>query len=150
MLRGNPRSRIERHETRVRKKGKERKEVPQHFGRLAEILWLQLLKNRHELPDRIKQTASENARKTKWISLCLSLPAVRTAQEVTAQDALEWWKLGEALLEEAWEQDRQSAFGSVLPEYKGKYTDKFTKRDIFKRFESAFLRLLGSGSKATQ
>lgn len=130
-----------------------------HFARLAERLWLQLLTNRHELRDLIKRAGSGNARKlkTKWVSLCLSLPAVRTSQEISLQDALEWWKLGEALLLEAWEQDRQSAFGSVLPQYAGKdqtgkdkYTEAETKRDIFKRFKSAFLKLVKSGMTSTE
>jgi len=147
LLPGKPRSRIQRHETRGRKK-----KGLQHFGPLAEKLWLQLRKNRDELPDLIKRAGSKKARelKSKWISLCLSLPAVKTAQEITAQDARTWWKLGEALLQEAWEQDRQSAFGSVLAEYRGDYTDAFKKRDIFKRFKSAFLQLLKSGMNQTQ
>jgi hypothetical protein len=105
---------------------------------LAERLWLQLLKNRHDLPDMIKAAGSKNARKwkTKWISHCLSLPAVRTAREVTAQDAPNWWKLGEALLQEAWEQDRQSAFGAVLKDYEGKdATGKDKSPGAFVRFE---------------
>jgi hypothetical protein len=137
LLPGKPTSRIRRHE---------------HFARLAEKLWLRLLENRHELPDLIERVGSENARKlkTKWISLCLSLPAVKTAREVTGQDAPKWWRLGEALLQEEWEQDRQSAFASVLPEYAGKdqsgkdkYTDAYSKKAIFKQLRSAFLHLLG-------
>ena len=145
LLSANIRSRIARHEP---------------FARLAEKLWLQLLKNRDELTDLIKRAGSDNARKleTKWISLCLSLPAARTSQEVSPQDAPKWWRLGEALLLEAWQQDRQSAFGSVLKDYCGPdvkpenrgLSEAEIERDIFKRFKSAFLQLLKSGMSQTQ
>jgi hypothetical protein len=136
LMTGKPESRILRHEP---------------FARLAETLWRELLKNRHELQEWV-DAGSKSARqlKTKWISFCLALPAVRTAQEVAAQDAPKWWHLGEALLLEAWEQDRQSGFGSLLPEYEGKYTEAFIKRDIFKRLKSAFLQLLKSGVNQPQ
>lgn len=141
------RSRIARHEP---------------FARLAESLWIRLLENRHELPEWIDRVGSENARKlkTKWISLCLSLAAVERAQDVSAQDAPKWWRLGEALLQEAWEKDRQSAFGSVLPLYpigqkkfrrvRGKtrsvtYTEAKARKAIFKQLRSAFLGLVKSG-----
>jgi len=144
LLRANVRSRIARHE---------------HFAGLAERLWLQLLKNQDDLLRAFEKVGNEKARKfkTEWISLCVSLPAVRTWHEVSPQDAPKWWWLGEALLLEAWEQDRQSAFGSVLPQYAGKdqtgkdkYSEAETKRDIFKRFRSAFLRLVKSGMTSTE
>jgi hypothetical protein len=142
LLRAPPERRIRRH---------------QNFARLAESLWLRLLENRHKLPELIEAAGSKNARKlkTEWISRCLSLPAVETVQQVTAQDAPTWWQLGEALLQEAWEQDRQSAFGLVLPEYEGKdgtgkdkYTESYAHDAIFKQFRSAFLNLLGHGRRS--
>ena len=132
-------------------------------GRLAEKLWLQLLKNRHELPTLIKAArGSEHAHelKTKWISRLLALPtvpktaqALRTAQDVSLNDALGWWECGKALLLEAWHVDRQAAFGSVLPKYEGrkssrktltKLSDAEMRKDIIdKQFRKAFLSLLG-------
>jgi hypothetical protein len=106
LLGAKPGSRIPRH---------------QHIAYLAERLWFVLLKNRDELPKLLEQAGIKNARKvkTRWISRCLSLPVIRTAQQVTARDAHILWQLGEALLEEAWKQDRDSAFGSLLKDYSG-------------------------------
>jgi hypothetical protein len=117
------------------------------FTRLAVKLWLQLLKNRDELPELLNAVGGKNPRrrKTKWISILLSLPAVKEllSREMAAKCAPELWQLGEALALEAWHEDRQSAFGSVLPEYKG-YTEDFQRRDIIeKRLKSTFLNLLG-------
>lgn len=132
-------------------------------GRLAERLWLQLLRNRDELPTVIKAVrGSKRAHelKTKWISRLLRLPSVRqtaqglrTAQGVSLADALKWWECGRALLLEAWRVDRQSGFGSVLPEYEGRKSNRKTltklseaemrKAIIDKRFRKAFLSLLG-------
>jgi hypothetical protein len=142
LLRGTPRSMVRRHG---------------NAGRLAETLWLQLLNNRDELPKLLEQADNKNARdfKTKWISRLLSLPTVEeTVKRVTAQDALAWWELGEALLREAWQDEdrRQLTFGSMLPEYRGRRTRRKTlsqcseaeiRDDIFKRLKTAFLSLLG-------
>jgi hypothetical protein len=142
LLPGTPRSMIRRHGT---------------AGRLAETLWLQLLKNRDELPELIKKLGSKNAGKfkTKWISRLLSLPTVEeTVKGVGAKDALVWWQLGEALLQEAWENEdcRQLTFGSILPEYRARRSSRKTltqiseaetRNEIFKRLKTAFLSLLG-------
>jgi hypothetical protein len=146
LVRGTPRSMIRRHG---------------NVARLAETLWLQLLNNREESPKLIK-AESKNARefKTKWISRLLSLQTVeQTAQGVTAQDALEWWELGEALLQEAWQDEhrRRFTFGAILPEYRARRSSRKTlarcseaevRKEIFKRLKTAFLSLLGHGSSS--
>jgi hypothetical protein len=138
LLSGRARSRIDRRK---------------NYARLAEILYQRLLTNRHKLPELLEEIGKAKARKPKWISLCLSLPAVKGPQEITPQDAPKWWQLGEALLLEAWETDRRSAFGSVLTDpimVKGwqDFSDAAIKRDIFKQIKSAFFQLLKSGMSA--
>jgi hypothetical protein len=128
------------------------------FTRLAVRLWLQLLKNRDELPGLLKAAGSESARKlkTKWNSRCLLLPTVEElrAPTVIAQHAPTLWELGEALLLEAWASDRrQAAFGSVLPEYERRrsrrktrttYTEAEMRDEIIDNgLKNAFLSLLG-------
>lgn len=128
------------------------------FTRLAVRLWLQLLKNRDELPGLLEAAGSESARKlkTEWISRCLFLPTVEElrAPGVIAQHAPTLWELGEALLLEAWASDRrQVAFGSVLPEYERRgsrrktrstYTEAEMREEIIdKGLRNAFLSLLG-------